>query len=316
MKQRSTKARNGDSDAGGAATSGTQAVDRALAIVAAIGDARPEPGLAELSAALDLHKTTAFRLLGALERAGFVARDAERQVYRLGPTLIRLGAQARRAAGLHEAARPVLESLAAAVGETATLEVLVGAEVLILDEAHGHHLLGSSPEIGTRWPAHAASTGKVLLAAARHEDGAAAHAPRAPRLAARLARVAPNTITSHARLDRELDAVWARGWAVGDEEIEEDFVAVAAPIRNGEGRVVAAISVGGPKARLDRARIAQLAGLVRRAAATVSDRLGAPLHPRGTDPPPAAPARQASGHRTPRTPPGPRRPRPPSRGTP
>jgi DNA-binding IclR family transcriptional regulator len=203
-----------------------------------------------------------------------VTRSVERQTYSLGPSLIRLGAQARRATGLHEAAHPVIAALAAATGETATLEVLVGDDVLILDEVQGRHLVGSSPEVGTRWPAHAASTGKVMLAAARYEGGAAAR-PRTG--SARLVRLTPNTIASRAALDRELEKVWKAGYAVGIEEVELGFVAIGAAVRNAEGRVHAAISVGGPVSRFGRDRIAKLAPEVRHAADRISQRLGAPV---------------------------------------
>lgn len=273
MKRRST-------DAGERTTSGTQAVLRAIALLKTFGGSRSEWGLTELAAELGLHKTTVFRLLGALVDEGFVARDAVHQTYRLGPALIGLGTRAGRATGLYAAAHPVLEALAGDTGETATLEVLAGSEVLILDEVSGHFLLGSAPEIGMRWPAHATSTGKVLLAAARFAADAhgthAAHATPAAAAPGRLARLGPGTITSHAQLDRELAAVWRRGYAVANEEIERGYVAIGAPVHDARGAVVAAISVGGPKTRLSRARIAQLAPLVRQAAGRVSYRLGAP----------------------------------------
>ena len=140
----------------------------------------------------------------------------------------------------------------------------------------GRFLIGSSPEIGTRWPAHATSTGKVLLAAARYEQSAPADGPSRVKRPARLARLAKNTITSQARLDRELAKVWRTGYAVGQEEIEAGFVAIAAPVLNVEARTVAAISVGGPTVRISGARVAELGALVRAAADEVSRRLGAP----------------------------------------
>ena len=82
MKQRSTNVRN-------SATAGTRAVERALDVLRTIGEARSEPGLSEIADDLGLHKTTVFRLLGALERAEFVVRDEERQRYQLGPALFR-----------------------------------------------------------------------------------------------------------------------------------------------------------------------------------------------------------------------------------
>lgn len=268
MKQRSTKERNG-------ATSGTRAVERALGLLRAVGDARVEPGLTELADALALHKTTVFRLLGALERAQFVVRDDERMSYHLGPALLHLATQARRATGLHDAARPELEALAAETGETATLEVLVGDEILILDEAHGRFLVGSTPEVGTRWPAYATSTGKVLLAAARFEtpraSNGARHGPTG-----RLARLAPRTVTSRAALDRDLLKVWGDGYSVCIDELQPGFVAVGAPVRNAHARTVASVSVGGPQARLSGSRLALATAKVRRAAERISQRLGDP----------------------------------------
>jgi DNA-binding IclR family transcriptional regulator len=269
MKQRSTNGRNG-------AAAGTRSVERALEVLRAVGEARAEPGLSELADDLGLHKTTVFRLLGALERAEFVVRDDDRQRYQLGPALFRLATQARRATGLHEAARPELEALAHDVGETATLEVLVGDEVLILDEVHGRFLVGGSPEVGMRWPAHATSTGKVLLAAAAVEVERGRPAPRRAPSAGRLARLGPHTITSRAALERELAKVRRDGYAVGLEELEPGFIAIGAPVRNAHGRTVAAVSVGGPKARLGGARLRTATVRVRTAADRISRRLGDP----------------------------------------
>jgi IclR family transcriptional regulator, acetate operon repressor len=270
MKQRSTGGRNG-------ATAGTRSVERALEVLRAVGEARAEPGLSELADDLGLHKTTVFRLLGALERAEFVVRDDDRQRYQLGPALFRLATQARRATGLHEAARPELEALADDVGETATLEVLVGVEVLILDEVHGRFLVGGAPEVGMRWPAHATSTGKVLLAAAAVEGEQGRRSPRrGPSSSGRLARLGPHTITSRAALERELAKVRREGYAVGMEELEPGFIAIGAPVRNAQGRTVAAVSVGGPKARLGGARLRAAVERVRKAADRISRRLGDP----------------------------------------
>ncbi|HEU4631204.1 MAG TPA: IclR family transcriptional regulator [Gemmatimonadaceae bacterium] len=254
---------------------GTQAVARALAVLRALERPPLERGLTELAAGLAMSKATVFRLLRTLELEGFVTRDPERQTYRLGPSLIRLGGVARRATTLQVAARPVLERLAAASGETATLETLAGDEVLILDEVRGRYLVSTAPEIGTRWPAHATSTGKVLLAA-RETGGASRTADQPGADAPPLPRLAPRTITVPADLARELAEVRRRGYAVAREELEPGFVAIGAPVTDASGRVVAAISVGGPIARLDDGHIEPLATAVRDAAAEVSRQLGAP----------------------------------------
>src|SRR5436190_1862302 len=133
---------------------GTRA--RAPRLLKAFSDARPEWRLSELARAAHLHKATAHRLLAALEREGMLARDAAGDLYRLGPEAIALGARAARANHLRAVSRAELEALAAATGETATLEVLVDGDMLILDEVLGRGLIGATASLGTRWPAHAA----------------------------------------------------------------------------------------------------------------------------------------------------------------
>jgi len=230
MKQRSTNGRN-------SAAAGTRSVERALDVLRAVGESRAEPGLSDLADGLGLHKTTVFRLLGALERAEFVVRDDERQRYQLGPALFRLASQARRATGLHEAARPELESLAHDVGETATLEVLVGDEVLILDEVHGRFLVGGAPELGARLPAHATSTGKVLLAAAEVEGVAQWLKGR------RLARLTPHTITQARALQQRVAQVRKDDFCLATEEHELGVQALAVPLRDMRGQTVGALNV-------------------------------------------------------------------------
>lgn len=257
---------------------GTVSVSRALGLLKAFDESHAEWGLSEVASAVGLHKTTVFRLFGALERAGFVGYDSTRQSYRLGPELIRLGRQAVRSTDLHTASRAVLEELARATGETATLEVLVGDnEVLILDEVQGRFLLRTGAEIGMRWPAHATSTGKVLLAAARFEHPIGA--PPEEKRVGRLAKLGPNTITTRVRLDKELALVWRRGYAVAREEIEQGYVAVGAPVHNGTGKCIAAISIGGLVSRMPVARTARIAHSVCQAAARISQQLGAPTLP-------------------------------------
>lgn len=242
---------------------GTQSVRRAIALLKVFSDERPEWGLSELARAARLNKTTAYRLLTALEAEGMVAQSTLSEAWRLGGEAIAMGALALRSNDLLTAARPELEALVRETGETASLEVLAGAEVVILDGVEGPSLVGASSEVGTRWPAHATSTGKVLLA----ERGPHGRGHR-------LARLTPRTITDPARLQRELARVRERGWASAVGELELGYVAVGAPVRDHVGVAVAAISVGGPAARLTQDRIPELARLVVRTAQRVSRRLG------------------------------------------
>ncbi|MEO8294424.1 MAG: IclR family transcriptional regulator [Gemmatimonadota bacterium] len=251
---------------------GTQAVSRAFSILRAFGDATPEWGLADLSRELGLTRTTTLRLLSALEREGMVSRYGLGSGYRLGPGAIELGSLAQRSNSLHDAARDELEALARTTGETSSLEVLIGPDILILDEVQGRHKLSPAPVIGVRWPAHASSTGKVLLAAVKRGELAP---PDAESTGGPLVRLTPNTITSKTRLAIELDRVSTQGFAVANEELEAGYVAVGAPVRDHTGNVVAAISVGGPSPRFGAARIPALARDVCRSAERISRRLGA-----------------------------------------
>jgi len=142
---------------------GTQAVGRAIAILRALAAQPRALGVTEVAAAVGVNKAAIFRVMGALEQEGLVVRD-DNDAYRLGPDLISLGMSALGATDLRSAAHAELAWLVDETGETATLEVLDGENVLIIDEMIGRFLLGSVPELGLRWPAYATSSGKVLLA--------------------------------------------------------------------------------------------------------------------------------------------------------
>ena len=253
---------------------GTQSVRRAIALLKVFSDQRPDWGLTDIAREASLNKTTAYRLLTALEAEGMVARTSQGEAWRLGAGVIAMGALALRSNDLVSVARPELEALVRDTGETATLEVLVGSEILILDAVQGPSLVGASSEIGTRWPAHATSTGKVLLADRRVHGKAARGRNGSRGSRRRLRRFTPRTITEPRRLDRELSRAIDRGWATAVEELEEGYAAIGAPVRDHDGRAVAAISVGGPAARITKARIPELARQVVRAADRTSRRLG------------------------------------------
>jgi DNA-binding IclR family transcriptional regulator len=197
-----------------------------------------------------------------------VVRDPTGELYRLGPEAIALGARAARANDLRTVSRPELEALAAQTGETVTLEVPMGSDMLTLDEVVGRSLIGATASLGTRWPAYATSTGKAVLAALPDAE-------RRQRLGGRLARCTPRTIVSPLALRTELGRVRRRGYATAIEELERGYVAVGAALRGPDGRPVAAISVGGPRPRFPAARLATLGPLVRAVADRISRRLGA-----------------------------------------
>lgn len=246
---------------------GTQAVQRALRLLKIFSDEKPEYGLSELSRVARLSKSTAYRILSALEAEGLVAFSRETEKYRLGPEVIALGGRAMRQNSLRTAALPVLQGLAEETGETAGLEVMIDGEMTILEEIPGHHLLGPSQSIGTRWPVHATSTGKAMLA----------HLPEDERrrvLDTPLKPFTSKTITDWDELAKTLDSAQRAGYATAVEELEVGFVAVGAPVLNPLGRPVAAISVGGPIQRFSPDRVGHLGPMVRSAGQRISQAIG------------------------------------------
>ncbi len=245
---------------------GTRAVVRAITVLKALGRSTHAYGVTELGAATGLSKATVFRLLGALENEGMVARDGSSGTYRLGPQIISLGASALSTTDLRAIAHDELVRLADESGETATLEILSDSEVVVLDEVQARFVFGATPEIGRSWPLHATSTGKLLLALSEPT----LPLPRLPRLASR-------TITTRADLERELARIRKHGYAVAVDELEPGLVAMAAPIRNHLGYVVAALSLNAPGTRLGPKRRRELMPNLCRAANRVSHRLGASI---------------------------------------
>jgi DNA-binding IclR family transcriptional regulator len=247
--------------------SGTQAVQRAVTLLKLFSDSRPEWGLTDLARAARLNKTTVYRLLTALASEGLVARSPGTEAYRLGPEAIALGARALRSNDLRTVSHATLEDLARQSDETATVEVLMGGEVLIVDEVHSRQWLHATPSVGSRWPAHATSTGKVLLAQL-------SDAERKAILRSPLAQPARKTIATQAALRDELSRVRAQGYATAVGELEDGYSAIGVPVAGHDGRVLAAISVGGPSARMPSERLREMLPLLTAAADAISRKLG------------------------------------------
>ena len=236
---------------------GAQAALRAVRLLKLFTNERPEMSLAELSRASGLNKTTTHRLLRALQSESLIDRNPATSAYSLGAGLMALGVQALASSDLRRRVRPVLRNLARETGETATLEVPFEDSMLILDEVAGSHVLGAAGNIGTRWPIHATSTGKVWLAYDEHGID---------RLDEVLKPLTGRTLTNRDDLQPQLIEIRRRGYAVTVDEIEEGFTAVATIIRGVLGDVQGALSIGGPTQRLTATRRAELGTTLCRAA--------------------------------------------------
>jgi DNA-binding IclR family transcriptional regulator len=243
-----------------------QSVDRALNVLDLLAQ-RGEVGVTELAAELAVHKSTAFRLVTALERRQLVEQVGDRGKYRLGLGILRLAAATTGRLDVTREGQAVCERLARELGETVNLAILdEGSAVNVLQE-FGNAAVGSRNWIGRRTALHATSSGKVLLAFADETL-------RKSVLADPLERHTDRTVTDPAELRRQLDEAVRLGWASTNEELEIGLTAIAAPVRDGSGKVVAAVSVSGPSFRLTPELFTQVAPQVIEGAAEISTRLG------------------------------------------
>jgi DNA-binding IclR family transcriptional regulator len=243
-----------------------QSVDRAVTILEILAR-EGEAGVTEIARELGVHKSTVSRLLAALDRRELVAQDTSRGRFRLGVGILRLAGAVGRGLDVVQEGRPVCRALAEEVGETVNLAILSGGDALYLDQVAGPAALSPHNWAGQHIPLHATSDGKVLLAFLPAAEATAHLAPR-------LRRFTDRTITDLAEFLQVLADVRRRGYAVAVEELEDGLTAIAAPVRNAEGEVVASISVSGPSFRITQDRILAIADSVRRAAAGISRRLG------------------------------------------
>lgn len=205
-----------------------------------------------LARATRLSRPTAIRLLFTLEQAGLVDRFGNNYV--LGWDLARMGRLADPYTGLAERTQPILQKLAETVNEMATLQVVNTRDGLdLIAEAVGSHLVNIRSQLaeghtGAEWPLHASAAGKVLLA----------HMPREKVLSllpATLPSYASRTITDRDVLLQELARIRKQDYGLVDNELEEEHAAVARPVYDGSGALVAVLTISGPRYRFGLAQV-------------------------------------------------------------
>ncbi|MFI2188530.1 IclR family transcriptional regulator [Streptomyces sioyaensis] len=258
-----------ESETSSAPAGGVQSVDRAISaleILAQCGEA----GVSEVAAEIDVHKSTAFRLLGALEARGLVEQAGERGKYRLGFGIVRLAGAVTGQIDITQQGRPVCERLAEEIGETVNIAVMQEHYAINLYQVRGPGAITAHNWVGQLTPLHATSSGKILLA----------HLPTKERAAllteAGLKKVTPRTITAKTKLEKQLTEARERGYVCSLEEFEIGLHAMAAPIRNPDGRVIAALSASGPSYRFTEERLHEVAPVLLSGAEEISRRMGYP----------------------------------------
>lgn len=199
--------------------------------------------VSEASAALEVGRSTAHRLLAMLEYHGFIEQNADTKAYRSGPSLTAIGLAIVHAMDIRAQVRPGLEELRDELDETVHLLVLQGADVLFLDSVESSRALRTSSRIGRSYPAHTTSGGKALLAELSPERLAELYPDDI------LVRGTQRSVKTMADLNRELRLIRKRGYGSNRGESEPDVAAVAVTVKGSVSRP-AAIAVSAPLSRL------------------------------------------------------------------
>ena len=230
--------------------SGTQAIDRAATLLVRLLENEGPATLNELADAADLPKSTASRLMSALERHGLVHQSGERGMLEPGPAILRFAHRGAVERNLLELADPSLQALSESSRETVNIAVPTLYGVDHLAQVDARHFIGAGQWVGRRVDYDITANGKVFLA-----SGAA-------------------PVPVPKRLERELARVRKDDFATAVDELEVGLAAMAAPVRGPSGTVIAALSLSGPTTRLTAERIEELRPVLIREARALSQRLG------------------------------------------
>ncbi|MCE7001401.1 helix-turn-helix domain-containing protein [Kibdelosporangium philippinense] len=207
-----------------------QSLERGLAVIRAFDADHPEMTLSDVARVTGLTRAAARRFLLTLVDLGYMRTDG--RMFMLRPKVLELGYSYLSSLGLPDVAQPHLEKLALEVHESCSVSVLDGSDIVYVARVPTKRIMKVMIEIGTRFPAHATSMGRVMLAAQDNMDF----------LDTPLPALTDRTITDPVELKAELVRVRAQGWSMVDEELEHGLRSIAAPIRN-KGKVIGALNI-------------------------------------------------------------------------
>jgi IclR family pca regulon transcriptional regulator len=218
-----------------------QSLERGLSVICAFDRHNTELTLSEVAAATGVTRATARRFLLTLARLGYVRTDG--RFFSLTPRVLELGYAYLSSLTLPEVAEPHLEALVAEVSESSSVSVLDGHDVVYVARVPVSRIMTVAISVGTRFPAYATSMGRVLLAGLSDEEFESYLA------AVKLSDLTNRTVNSVAALRTEVAKVRSQGFSLVDQELEEGLRAVAAPIRDRNGRVVASLNISAHASR-------------------------------------------------------------------
>ncbi len=243
-----------------------QSVDRAMQIMQLLSEAGTQT-VTEISQKLDVHKSTASRLLATLEQHGVVEQYQNRGAYRLGLALVGFTNSVLKDYNILDYARPVCERLGRDTDETVNVAIILGKNVVNIDQVTGSGAIASVNWIGKHTPIHATSSGKSILAFMEPDK-------REAIVQAELKPFTQHTLVEADKFRAALDTIRKQGFAITIGEFELGLTGIAAPIFNSTGTVEASVSVSAPTFRVQGEMINEIAAKVKQAAEDVSQMLG------------------------------------------
>ncbi len=218
----------------------------------------------EVNAHLDLPKPTIHRLFSTLEDEGFLQRDMDGRTYSPGPRLRTLAASILSSLRIRTARQAILKRLSREIGETCNIALPDRDAMIYLERVETEWPLRIQLPQGTRVPFHCTASGKMYLSSL-----APNHLQRYLN-ATTLTGQTDNSITDRAALMAELDEVKRNGYALDREEFMQDMIALAVPIHEANGRLMATLSFHAPTQRFDTARAVEYVGALREASSELS----------------------------------------------
>lgn len=221
-----------------------QSVDNALKIMEIFANERAELGVSELSRKMQLGKSTTYRLLATLERRGFVVQNTVNGKYKLGIKIANIGTTVLQRISITSEARLHMEELSNAMGESTHLALYNQGDITFIDKVNGRNHAIMKSIVGSNKQAYCTATGKMLLSWLPSEK------LEEYLQNVKLQQITPYTIIDVVELADELSAIKKQGYSEDRQESEEGLVCYAAPIRNGTGEVIAAVSISGPFSRM------------------------------------------------------------------
>jgi IclR family pca regulon transcriptional regulator len=219
-------------------------LSRGLDVLRSFEPSKPSMTLSEVAERTGLNRAAARRFLLTFVRDGYAASDGK--YFRLLPKVLDLGTSVMASLDISETMQPVMNELAERVQESCFAAILDGESVIYVARAVSSRVVNVGITVGSRSPAHAVSTGRVLL------SGLDDKSLRRYFERAKLRKLTPYTVTSKSKLKAAIDLVRRQGWSIVNQELEVGLQSISVPIRDGDGTIIAALNVCCPSPRVTR----------------------------------------------------------------